>query len=69
MQEVAGSCGYDSHIGLTELATRELGEDYDWSAWAAPEAVVPAVVFLASQTPATFTGRIVSSPAFGIDWP
>ncbi len=53
----------------TELATKELGEDFDWSGWAAPEAVVPAVVFLASQTPATFTGRIVASPAFGVDWP
>jgi len=53
----------------TELATKELGEDFDWTGWTAPEAVVPAVVFLASQTPATFTGRIVSSPAFGVDWP
>ena len=53
----------------TELATRELGEDFDWSGWATPEAVVPAVVFLAAQTPDRFTGRVVNSPQFGKEWP
>ncbi|MCI0347025.1 MAG: SDR family NAD(P)-dependent oxidoreductase, partial [Chloroflexi bacterium] len=27
----------------TELATRELGEDHDWTGWTTPDAVVPAV--------------------------
>ena len=31
----------------TELATLELGPDHDWSGWATPDAVVPAVVHLA----------------------
>lgn len=54
----------------TELATRELGEDFDWSGWATPEAVVPAVVFLAQQTAAGgFTGRIVDSTQYGTVWP
>ena len=33
----------------TEMATKELGEDYDWSGWSGPEAVVPAVTWLAGQ--------------------
>jgi hypothetical protein len=33
-----------------------------------PEAVVPAVVFLAAQRPDTFTGRVVDSPSYGT-WP
>ena len=53
----------------TELATRELGEDFDWSGWTTPEAVVPAVVFLAQARPPAFTGRIVDSPSFGKTWP
>jgi citronellol/citronellal dehydrogenase len=53
----------------TELATLELGEDYDWSQWTTPDAVVPAVVFLAGQRAPGFTGRIVNSPDFGVDWP
>jgi len=53
----------------TELATRELGEDFDWSNWTTPEAVVPAVVFLAQARPPDFTGRIVDSPSFGKTWP
>ena len=53
----------------TELATRELGEDFDWSGWKTPEAVVPAVVFLAAQRPGTFTGRVVDSPSYGTSWP
>jgi NAD(P)-dependent dehydrogenase (short-subunit alcohol dehydrogenase family) len=53
----------------TELALRELGEDFDWSNWTAPEAVVPAVVFLAGQRGDEFTGRIVDSPQFGTRWP
>ena len=36
----------------TETATKELGEDYDRSGWTAPDAVVPAVVWLASERPA-----------------
>jgi NAD(P)-dependent dehydrogenase (short-subunit alcohol dehydrogenase family) len=53
----------------TELATRELGEDFDWSGWKPPEAVVPAVVFLAQARPPAFTGRVVDSPSFGTTWP
>jgi NAD(P)-dependent dehydrogenase (short-subunit alcohol dehydrogenase family) len=53
----------------TELATLELGEDHDWSGWNAPEAVVPAVVFLAAQTGSGFTGRVVDSTQFGTMWP
>ena len=53
----------------TELSTREMGEDHDWSGWTGPEAVVPAAVFLAQQIATDFTGRIVDAPAFGINWP
>jgi citronellol/citronellal dehydrogenase len=53
----------------TELATAELGEDHDWTGWTAPEAVVPAVVFLASQIGTDFTGRIVDSTQYGTTWP
>ena len=53
----------------TELATRDLGEDFDWTGWTAPQAVVPAVVFLAAQRPDTFTGRVVDSPSYGTSWP
>jgi NAD(P)-dependent dehydrogenase (short-subunit alcohol dehydrogenase family) len=53
----------------TELATRDLGEDFDWSGWKTPQAVVPAVLFLAAQRPESFTGRIVDSPSFGTTWP
>jgi NAD(P)-dependent dehydrogenase (short-subunit alcohol dehydrogenase family) len=53
----------------TELATRDLGEDFDWSGWTTPEAVVPAVLFLAQARPPAFTGRVVDSPSFGRTWP
>jgi citronellol/citronellal dehydrogenase len=53
----------------TEMSVHELGEDYDWSAWQQPAAVVPAVVFLAEQDGAGFTGQIVSSPEYGSSWP
>jgi NAD(P)-dependent dehydrogenase (short-subunit alcohol dehydrogenase family) len=53
----------------TELATRELGEDFDWSAWQTPQAVVPAVVFLAQQRPGGFSGHVVASPSYGTAWP
>ncbi|MHB8671777.1 MAG: SDR family NAD(P)-dependent oxidoreductase [Acidimicrobiales bacterium] len=53
----------------TELATRELGEDHDWSGWTTPDAVVAPVAFLASQRGDGLTGRIVESSRFGIDWP
>jgi NAD(P)-dependent dehydrogenase (short-subunit alcohol dehydrogenase family) len=32
----------------TEKSVQELGKDYDWSGWTSPEAVVPALLFLAS---------------------
>ena len=53
----------------TEMSVHELGEDFDWSAWQVPAAVVPAVVFLAEQDGSGFTGQIVSSPEFGTAWP
>jgi citronellol/citronellal dehydrogenase len=53
----------------TELATRELGEDHDWSGWTTPDAVVPAAAFLVAQIGTDFTGRIVESTAFGRTWP
>jgi NAD(P)-dependent dehydrogenase (short-subunit alcohol dehydrogenase family) len=53
----------------TELSTRELGEDHDWTGWTTPDAVVPAVAFLAQQIGTDFTGRIVDSTQFGTTWP
>ena len=53
----------------TELSTRELGEDHDWTGWTTPDAVVPAVAFLARQIGTDFTGRIVDSTQFGTTWP
>lgn len=53
----------------TEMATHELGEDYDWTGWGPPEAVAPAVVFLAGQRADGLTGRIVDSTQFGTMWP
>jgi citronellol/citronellal dehydrogenase len=53
----------------TELATRELGDDYDWSSWGTPEGVVPAVLHLAAQRGDGLTGRVVDSTQFGTSWP
>ncbi len=53
----------------TELATRELGADFDWTGWTQPEDVVPPVAWLAAQTAPGFTGRIVEAAAFGAGWP
>ena len=53
----------------TELSARELGEDHDWTGWTTPDAVVPAVAFLARQIGTDFTGRIVDSTQFGTTWP
>jgi NAD(P)-dependent dehydrogenase (short-subunit alcohol dehydrogenase family) len=53
----------------TELATAELGDDHDWTGWTAPEAVVPAVVFLATRAATDFTGKIVDSTHYGQTWP
>jgi NAD(P)-dependent dehydrogenase (short-subunit alcohol dehydrogenase family) len=53
----------------TETAVHELGEDYDWTGWTEPEAVVPAVVFLAEQRGDGLTGRIVDSTQYGSTWP
>ena len=53
----------------TEMSTRELGEDHDWTGWTTPDAVVPAVAFLADQAGTDFTGRIVDSTQFGKTWP
>jgi NAD(P)-dependent dehydrogenase (short-subunit alcohol dehydrogenase family) len=53
----------------TELATLELGPEHDWSGWATPDAVVPAVVFLAQQRADGVTGQVVDSTQFGTTWP
>ncbi len=53
----------------TEKSVQELGEDWDWSGWTSPEAVVPALLFLAAQVGSGFTGRIVDSTQFGDAWP
>ncbi|MGQ0804750.1 MAG: SDR family NAD(P)-dependent oxidoreductase [Actinomycetota bacterium] len=53
----------------TELAEREMGPDHDWTGWTPPQAVVPAVVFLAAQIGTDFTGRIVDATQFGVGWP
>ena len=53
----------------TELAARELGDAFDWTGWTSPEAVVPAVAWLAVQMGTGFTGRIVEVAEFGSTWP
>jgi len=53
----------------TEQSVHELGDDWDWTGWGAPEAVVPAVVYLAAQRAHGLTGRIVESTQFGTIWP
>jgi citronellol/citronellal dehydrogenase len=53
----------------TELATLELGPDHDWSGWATPDAVVPAVVYLAGQRADGLTGQVVDSTQYGTVWP
>lgn len=53
----------------TEQSVHELGEDWDWTGWSAPESVVPAVVYLATQRADGLTGRIVESTQFGVTWP
>jgi NAD(P)-dependent dehydrogenase (short-subunit alcohol dehydrogenase family) len=53
----------------TELAVRELGEGFDWTGWTTPEAVVPAVAWLAARIGTGWTGRIVEASAFGSTWP
>ena len=53
----------------TELATRELGEDFDWTGWTTPEAVVPPVAWLAAQIATGYTGRIIDASDFGSTWP
>jgi NAD(P)-dependent dehydrogenase (short-subunit alcohol dehydrogenase family) len=53
----------------TEMSVHELGEDYDWTGWKTPEAVVPAVNYLAEQDGNGFAGKIVDSTQFGLVWP
>jgi NAD(P)-dependent dehydrogenase (short-subunit alcohol dehydrogenase family) len=53
----------------TELAERELGPRFDWTGWATPEDVVPALTWLAAQIGTGFTGRIVDVSDFGSTWP
>jgi NAD(P)-dependent dehydrogenase (short-subunit alcohol dehydrogenase family) len=53
----------------TEMSTHELGEDFDWTGWKTPAAVVPAVNYLAAQRGDGFTGRIVDSTQYRTVWP
>ncbi len=53
----------------TETAVHELGEEWDWTGWTTPDAVVPAVVFLAAQRGDGVTGRVLESTQYGITWP
>lgn len=53
----------------TEMSVHELGEDFDWTGWETPAAVVPAVNYLALQRGDGFTGHIVDSTQFGTVWP
>lgn len=53
----------------TEHAEKELGPDWDWSAWKEPKDVVPAVAYLAAQRADGLTGRVVDSTQFGTAWP
>ncbi len=53
----------------TELAVRELGEGFDWTGWTSPEAVVPAVTWLAAQIATPYTGHVVDVADFGTSWP
>jgi NAD(P)-dependent dehydrogenase (short-subunit alcohol dehydrogenase family) len=53
----------------TEHTTKELGADNDWSGWATPESVVPAVAFLAAQIDTDFTGRVLDVSGYGTLWP
>jgi NAD(P)-dependent dehydrogenase (short-subunit alcohol dehydrogenase family) len=45
----------------TELATRELGDEFDWTGWTSPEAVVPPVAWLAAQIATGYTTHQVST--------
>jgi NAD(P)-dependent dehydrogenase (short-subunit alcohol dehydrogenase family) len=52
----------------TEISTQSLGEDHDWTGWTTPDAVVPAVSFLADQIATGFTGRVLESTQYGKTW-
>ncbi|MBI4234393.1 MAG: SDR family NAD(P)-dependent oxidoreductase [Chloroflexi bacterium] len=53
----------------TEGAVFTRPKEFDWTGWDPPEAVGPAAVFLAAQTAASFTGRIVRRDDYGRTWP
>ncbi len=53
----------------TELATLEMGPDHDWTGWAEPDSVVPAVLHLAEQRSDGLTGQVVDVTQFGTTWP
>jgi NAD(P)-dependent dehydrogenase (short-subunit alcohol dehydrogenase family) len=53
----------------TEMATHELGDDFDWSGWTTPDAVVAPVATLAALKDTDFTGRILDVAGFGKQWP
>jgi len=53
----------------TELSTRELGADHDWTGWQTPDAVVPAVLYLVRREDPGLTGRVLESTQYGLTWP
>ena len=53
----------------TETAVHALGADWDWTGWTTPDAVVPAVTFLAAQRGDGVTGRVLESTLYGTTWP
>ncbi len=53
----------------TEQATHELGDDFDWTGWTTPDAVVAPVATLAAQIGTDFTGKVLDVSGYGNTWP
>lgn len=53
----------------TENTEQEFGPDHDWSGWAEPASVVPAVAYLCSSPDVHLTGRVLDVGGFGVSWP
>ena len=53
----------------TENTEQEFGPDHDWSGWAEPASVVPAVAYLCTSPDVNFTGRVLDVAGFGVTWP
>jgi NAD(P)-dependent dehydrogenase (short-subunit alcohol dehydrogenase family) len=53
----------------TENTEWEFGPDHDWSGWAEPASVVPAVSYLCAPPDNKLTGRVLDVAGFGTIWP